>query len=249
MIHLKSPDDIERIFEASRIVGEVHDELSKLIEPGISTAELDAFAEDLILKRKARPAFKGYRNYPATLCTSINEEVVHGIPSHKRKLREGDLVGIDLGAFLDGWYGDAARSYTVGKVGRIAAKLEKVTRECLFLAIDVMAPGNRLRDIGRAVQTHAESNGFSVVRQFVGHGIGRNLHEDPQVPNYVASGPNPRLKEGMVLAVEPMVNEGSYEIEVLNDGWTAVTADGKLSAHWEHTIAVTADGPRILTLN
>jgi methionyl aminopeptidase len=247
MIQLKRPEDIEKLFEAGQIVAEVHDELTKLIEPGISTAELDAFAENLIRKRKAIPAFKGYQGFPATLCTSVNDQVVHGIPSPKVKLAEGDLIGIDLGAILDGWYGDAARSHIVGKGSRKAVQLNQVTHDSLFRAIDTMVPGNRLGDIGYAVQSYVESFGYSVVRQFVGHGIGRAMHEEPQVPNYGQRGKGLRLKAGMVLAVEPMINVGHYDVRVLDDNWTVVTADGSLSAHWEHTIAITDEGPRILT--
>ena len=247
MVQIKSPDEIERIFEAGRIVAEVLDELGRMIEPGVTTAELDRAAESLILRRKAKPAFKGYRGYPATICASINAEVVHGIPSPRRRLKDGDLVGIDLGALLGGWYGDAARSYLVGRRAGTAERLSRATREALERAVAVMVPGNRLGDIGNAVQSRVEPEGFSVVRQFVGHGIGRELHEDPQVPNYGRPGRGLRLQEGMVLAVEPMINEGVCDVEVLDDGWTVVTADGKLSAHWEHTVAITASGPRILT--
>ena len=247
MIHLKSRDDIERIFEAGQIVAEVHDELARRIEPGVSTAELDAFAEDLIRRRKAEPAFKGYRGFPATLCTSVNEVVVHGIPNRRQKLREGDIIGIDLGVLLNGWYGDAARTHQVGRVSETAETLNRETRASLCKAIEILVEGNHLGDIGHAVQSHVGAFGFSVVRQFVGHGVGRALHEDPQVPNYGSPGSGIRLKEGMVLAIEPMINEGTEEVEVLKDGWTVVTADCKLSAHWENTIAMTADGPRILT--
>lgn len=247
MIHLKSADDIEKLFEAGQIVAEIHDELTKLIEPGISTAELDAFAENLIRKRKATPAFKGYHGFPATLCTSLNDQVVHGIPSRKVKLAEGDLIGIDLGVVLDGWYGDAACTHIVGKGSQLAQTLNRVTHDALYRAIDQMVPGNRLGDIGYAVQSYVESFGFSVVRQFVGHGIGRAMHEEPQVPNYGQRGKGLRLKAGMVLAVEPMINVGTYDVRVLGDNWTVVTADGSLSAHWEHSVAITDDGPRILT--
>ncbi len=246
MIHLKSHDEIERLFEVGQIVGEVHDRIGKMVERGISTAELDAKAENMIRKRGAKPAFKGYSGYPATACISINEEVVHGIPSKKRRLKEGDLVSIDLGAILKGWYGDAARSYVVGE-NPIALDLERATHQSLWNAIEVMVPGAYLGDIGHAVQSYVEPLGYSVVRDFVGHGIGRALHEEPQIPNYGIPRRGVKLRAGMVLAVEPMINLGSYEINILKDGWTAVTNDGKLSAHWEHSIAVTEGGPRVLT--
>ncbi len=248
MIHLRSAEEIDRIFEAGQIVAEVHNELKKLIAPGVSTLELDRVAEDLILRRGGVPAFKGYQGFPATLCTSINDEVVHGIPSATRTLKDGDLIGIDLGVILGGWYGDAAQTHLVGEhVSDVARRLSQDTRDSLYKGIEKMLPGNRLGDIGHAVQQHVEARGFSVVRQFVGHGVGRALHEDPQVANYGPAGRGPRLREGMVLAIEPMVNEGTYEVRVLDDEWTVVTADGKLSAHWEHSIAITAGGPRILT--
>ncbi len=247
MIHLKSPDEIERVFEAGQIVAGVHEALGKMVEPGVTTAELDAFAEDYIRKHKATPSFKGYNGYPASVCISINEEIVHGIPSPKRKIKDGDLVSLDVGATLNGWIGDAARSHVAGSASETAKRLNEATKESLARAIAVMLPGNRLGDIGHAVQSYVEPFGFSVVRQFVGHGVGRKLHEDPQVPNYGLPGTGIRLKEGMVLAVEPMINEGVYDLRILDDGWTAVTADGKLSAHWEHSIAITKDGPRILT--
>ena len=226
MIHLKSHDEIERIFEAGKIVAEAHEAVETLIEPGISTLELDAAAERVIRQRKAKPAFLGYQGYPATLCASINEEVVHGIPSAKRILKDGDLIGIDLGAIINGWFGDAARSHIVGKGSKVAEKLNQATRESLQEAIHVMLPGKRLGDIGHAVQAYVEKRGFSVVRQFVGHGIGKALHEDPQVMNYGRRNTGVRLQEGMVLAVEPMINEGVFEVEILDDGWTVVTQDG-----------------------
>jgi len=247
MIHLKSPDEIERLFEAGQLVKQVHDELEKLVAPGISTAELDAFAEALILKNKAQPAFKGYHGYPATLCVSINHEVVHGIPSPKRKIKDGDLVSIDLGVIIGGWFGDAARTHLAGNASADMKKLSDATRDSLMKAVTVMLPGNRLGDIGHAVQSTVEPLGYSVVRDFVGHGIGRAMHEDPQIPNYGQPGTGIRLKEGMVLAVEPMVNAGTWEVKVLRDGWTVVTRDQKPSAHWEHTVAITKDGPRVLT--
>ncbi len=238
--------------QASRIVAEVLAEVAAAARPGVSTLELDRMAEELTLKRGARPAFKGYRphevEYRHSLCVSINEEIVHGIPKAGRKLKPGDIVGLDFGVVYQGYFGDAARTVAIGKVSPQAERLMRVTRDALYAAIEQARVGNRISDIGRAVQRLAEDAGFSVVTDFAGHGIGRKLHEDPQVPNYFRTGmPNPRLQEGMVLAIEPMVNEGTAELEILDDGWTAVTADGKLSAHFEHSIAITAAGPEILS--
>ncbi len=248
MILLKNKDELKALRASNRIVAETLQELKNHISPGITTKELDVIAENYIRKNKGKPAFKGYRGYPATLCISINEEVVHGIPG-PRTLKEGDIVSIDVGVFRGGFYGDAAVTVAVGRVSPEAESLMKATEESLYKGIDKIRPGNRLADVSRAVQAHVEANGFSVVRDFVGHGIGRNLHEDPQVPNFFSPSTfNPRLKEGMVLALEPMVNQGSYKVEVLEDGWTAVTKDGKLSAHYEHSIAVTDNGPWILSL-
>ncbi len=248
MISLRTPDEINRLFEAAQIVAEVHEGLKNLVNPGISTFELDRIAEDLILKRGARPSFKGYNGFPFASCMSLNEQIVHGFPSKKTILKVGDLISIDLGAIYKGWHGDAARSYVVGDVEGEAASLVKATHESLWKAIEVMFPGNHLGDIGHAVQSHVEPLGYSVVRDFVGHGIGRKLHEEPQVPNYGIPGRGVKLRPGMVLAVEPMINAGSYEIKILKDGWTAVTIDGKLSAHWEHDIAITENGPKVLSL-
>ena len=233
--------------EAGRLVGDVLTELSSLVAPGVSTADLDDVAEKRIVAAGAIPAFKGYHGYPATICASINEEVIHGIPSGRRELVEGDIVSIDVGAALDGYYGDSAITLPVGKVSEQAARLLRATEESLYKAIEVVKPGARVSDIGHAVQKHVEAAGFSVVREFVGHGIGQKMHEEPQVPNYGEPGRGPRLSEGMVLAIEPMVNAGRPAVRVLSDGWTAVTRDGSLSAHFEHTVAVTADGPWILT--
>ncbi len=233
--------------EAGRLVGEVLTELSAHVAPGVSTRDLDALAEERITKAGAIPAFKGYHGYPATICASVNEEVIHGIPSARRVLREGDVISIDVGASLDGYFGDSAVTLPVGPVSEEAARLLGVTEEALYKAIDCVVAGNRISDIGHAVQRHVEASGFSVVREFVGHGIGRRMHEEPQVPNYGEPGRGPRLSEGMVLAIEPMVNAGKPAVKVLADGWTAVTRDGSLSAHFEHTVAVTADGPWILT--
>jgi methionyl aminopeptidase len=233
--------------EAGRLVGEVLTELMAHIAPGVTTADLDGLAEKRITRAGAVPAFKGYHGYPATICTSINEEVIHGIPSGRRVLNEGDVISIDVGASLDGYYGDSAMTLPVGQVSEDAARLLRVTEESLYKAIESVRSGGRISDIGHAVQHHVEAYGFSVVREFVGHGIGQRMHEEPQVPNYGEPGRGPRLSEGMVLAIEPMVNAGKPAVKVLADGWTAVTRDGSLSAHFEHTVAVTADGPWILT--
>ena len=233
--------------EAGRLVGEVLTELTARVKPGVTTAELDELAEARIRKAGATPAFKGYHGYPATICASINEEVIHGIPSGRRVLNEGDVISIDVGASLDGYFGDSAVTLAVGKVSEEAATLLRVTEESLFKAIERVRPGGRISDIGHAVQAHVEAYGFSVVREFVGHGIGQRMHEEPQVPNYGEPGRGPRLAEGMVLAIEPMVNAGKPAVKVLGDGWTAVTRDRSLSAHFEHTVAVTTNGPWILT--
>lgn len=229
-----------------RIVGTVLDELKGVICPGVSTKEIEELADSRIRALGGRPAFKGYRGYPASICASVNEEVVHGIPS-SRKLREGDTVGIDIGVFAEGFYGDAAYTFAVGTINAAARKLLSVTEESLYRGIEQAVEGNRVNDISHAIQSHVERNGFSVVRTFVGHGIGRELHEEPQVPNYGLPGRGPRLREGMTLAIEPMVNEGGPDVIVLEDGWTTVTADRRRSAHYEHTVLVTAKGPRILT--
>ncbi len=233
--------------EAGRLVGEVLTELAAHVAPGVTTADLDELAEKRILRAGAIPAFKGYHGYPATICASINDEVIHGIPSGRRLLNEGDVISIDVGAALDGYFGDSAITLAVGQVSEEAATLLRVTDESLYKAIDAVKLGGRVSDIGHAVQKHVEAYGFSVVREFVGHGIGQKMHEEPQVPNYGEPGRGPRLTEGMVLAIEPMVNAGKAAVKVLADGWTAVTRDGSLSAHFEHTVAVTADGPWILT--
>ena len=233
--------------EAGRLVGDVLTELAARVAPGVTTADLDELAETRILKAGATPAFKGYHGYPATICASVNDEVIHGIPSSRRVLNEGDVISIDVGAALDGYFGDSAITLAVGRVSEAAATLLRVTDESLYKAIDAVKLGGRISDIGHAVQHHVEAYGFSVVREFVGHGIGQKMHEEPQVPNYGEPGRGPRLTEGMVLAIEPMVNAGKPAVKVLADGWTAVTRDGSLSAHFEHTVAVTADGPWILT--
>ncbi len=251
MILLKTREEIAVMRRANQIVAEILEELAAAVRPGIMTDELDRIAEELTYKNGARPAFKGYRPgdvpYPKSLCVSVNEEIVHGIPS-KRKLKVGDIVGLDFGVVYHGFYGDAARTVAVGAIPPKAARLLRVTREALYKAIEQCRAGNRISDLALAVQNYAEHAGFSVVEEFAGHGIGRSLHEDPHVPNYFRPGmPNPRLAEGMVLAIEPMVNEGTARLRILRDGWTAVTADGKLSAHFEHSVAITKNGPEILS--
>jgi methionyl aminopeptidase len=244
----KSPAEIEKMRRSGRIVREVLDHVRTLVQPGASTMDLERAAEQKMKDLGAKPAFKGYYDYPCVLCTSINEEIVHGIPSEKRLLKDGDIVSVDCGVVLDGYYGDAAITVPVGEqITPEMQKLLKVTEESLYRGIEKVLIGNSVGDIGEAVQRHVESNGFSVVREFVGHGIGTRLHEEPQVPNYRSGGPNPRLREGMVLAIEPMVNYGKPEARVLSDKWTAVTADGSYSAHFEHCVAVTKAGPVILT--
>ncbi|MBI3614925.1 MAG: type I methionyl aminopeptidase [Candidatus Omnitrophica bacterium] len=246
MIELKSPSQLERMREAGRIVAKVIEMLKKEVRPGITTAELDEMAGEKIRQEGGKPAFKGYRGFPGNICASVNEEVVHGIPS-RRKLKEGDIVGLDVGATVEGYFGDAAVTVAVGQISQEAADLMAVTQAALAEGIAFARPGNRLSDISHAVQRTVESRGYSVVRDFVGHGIGTELHEPPQIPNYGKPGFGPVLKEGMVLAIEPMVNQGGAAVEVLADGWTAVTKDRKLSAHFEHTVAVTESGPEILT--
>jgi methionyl aminopeptidase len=247
MVICKSPAEIEKMHQAGMIVWGALEKMRAMIKPGISTKELDAFAEDYTVKQHARPAFKGYRGYPGSVCTSINQEVVHGIPSPSRKLRDGDILSMDFGVELNGYFGDAALTVPVGKISPAREKLLRITRESLERAIEKVRPGNRLGDVSAAVQQWVEKNGYSVVREFVGHGIGTRMHEDPQIPNYGTPGQGPRLQEGMVLAIEPMVNIGSPAVKGLDDDWTAVTADGSDSAHFEHTVAVTANGPWILT--
>jgi methionyl aminopeptidase len=254
MIIRKTPDDLQKMRRSGLLVSKVLSELEAMLREGITTLELEQAAEKMICDAGARPAFKGYyvpaagSAYPFVLCTSVNEQVVHGMPSAKRALKKGDIVSIDTGAKLDGFYGDAAVTLAVGEVDARTLELMRVTRESLELGIEQMRPGNRLSDVCGAVERHVVGNGFSVVREYVGHGIGTQLHEEPQVPNYVdRRSANPRLKEGMVLAIEPMVNAGRAETRVLSDGWTAVTRDGLNSAHFEHTVAVTADGPWVLT--
>jgi methionyl aminopeptidase len=246
MIILKNPQEIATMREGNRILARLFEHLAPLIHPGITTAELDKEAEIFIHSYNALPAFKGYRGYPATLCTSINEEVIHGIPG-PRILKGGDIISIDVGAFHDGFFSDAAKTFTVGKVSKKALRLMDVTEKALYEGINHAVTGNHLHDISEAIQRVVESAGFNVVREFVGHGIGRTLHEDPQIPNFGKKGTGLPLQAGMTLAIEPMVNEGSWRVFIRNDGWTAVTADGSLSAHFEHSIAITADGPMILS--
>jgi methionyl aminopeptidase len=244
----KSQSEIEKMRKSGRIVREILDELRSMVAPGVTTMDLEKAAERKIWKSGAKPAFKGYYDYPCVLCTSVNEEIVHGIPSEKRVLKAGDIVSIDCGVVLDGYYGDAAITVAVGdSVSPERQKLMEVTEQSLYKAIEQVKIGNRVSDIGAAVQEYVEANGFSVVREFVGHGIGTKLHEEPQVPNFRSGGADTRLREGMVLAIEPMVNSGRPEAKVLDDKWTAVTADGSSSAHFEHCVAVTKDGPLILT--
>jgi methionyl aminopeptidase len=245
-IILKSPQEIEKMRRSNRIVAEILQEMKLAAKPGVTTGELDKLAQALLAKRKARSAFKGYNGYPAALCTSVNEEIIHGIPS-ERILREGDILSLDFGVIYDDYYGDAALTLPIGRISAEAERLLRVAEEALYLGIDRARPENRLLDISAAIQRHVESHGFSVVRDFVGHGIGKHLHEKPQVPNFGDAGLGVRLKPGMTLAIEPMINAGSYEVVILGDGWTAVTKDKSLSAHFEHSVAVTENGPSILS--
>ena len=247
MVICKSPVELEKMHRAGLLVWGALERMRGMVRPGISTKELDEFAESYTVENKAHPAFKGYRGYPGSVCTSINQEVVHGIPSASRRVREGDILSMDFGVELDGYFADSALTVPVGKIAPEREKLLRVTRESLEHAIDKVRPGNRLGDVSAAVQEWVEKNGFSVVREFVGHGIGTRMHEDPQLPNYGTPGQGARLQEGMVLAIEPMVNTGGPAVRVLDDDWTAVTADGSDSAHFEHTVAVTKNGPWILT--
>jgi methionyl aminopeptidase len=246
MIILKSKTEIEKMAVACRIVAEVLEVLVCTVRPGLTTLELDSLAERSIRTRGGVPAFKGYRGFPNTLCVSLNEQVVHGIPS-KRRLRAGDIVGLDLGAKWEGYYGDAAVTIPVGEIPSESQRLLATAREALYMGVKEVGPGKHLSDISHAIQSYVEARGYSVVRTFVGHGIGTALHEEPQVPNFGPPGRGPRLKSGIVLAIEPMVNIGGADVEILNDGWTVVTTDGQLSAHFEHTVAITDEGPQILT--
>jgi methionyl aminopeptidase len=246
MINLKSKREIDIMRDASRIVATVLEELRHCCKAGILTRELDQVAEERTAQHGAEPAFKGYRGYPRALCTSINQQVVHGIPGD-RELREGDIVGLDFGVLYKGYFGDAAITVPIGEISSETNKLLQVTEECLYLGIEQMVPENHLSDLSRAIQVHAESNGFAVVKEFGGHGIGKSLHEDPMVLNYVVNGRGTKFKPGLVLAIEPMVNMGTDRVQIISDGWTVVTIDGKPSAHFEHTVAITENGPEILT--
>ena len=247
MIILKSDREIEYMRDAGRIVAETHEEVRKAVRPGISTLELDKIAEKYIKSQGAIPAFKGYYGFSGSICASVSCEVVHGIPKKERKLKNGDNISIDIGAMVNGYNGDAAITHPVGDIDEEMEKLLRITEESLYKGIEKAIAGNRLGDISHAVQTHAENNGFGVVRDYVGHGIGRRIHEDPQIPNYGNAGHGPRLSAGMTLAIEPMLNAGTWEVKTLADGWTVVTKDGKPSAHFEHTIAITDGKPEILT--
>lgn len=247
MIILKSARELNYLYDAGQVVAKAHKEVAKAVKPGVSTLELDRIAEDFIVKSQAKPAFKGYQGFPATICASVNEEVVHGIPSSLRQVKSGDIISVDIGAVLNDYVGDAAVTLPVGEVDREVQDLLKVTEESLYQGIEKALVDNRLSDISHAVQTYVEAHNYSVVRDFVGHGIGRNMHEEPQIPNFGIPGRGPRLKAGMTLAIEPMVNMGTYEVETLLNNWTVVTKDRKWSAHFEHTIAVTDRGPWILT--
>jgi methionyl aminopeptidase len=246
MIIRKSKREIETMRRANQIVAETHALLADEIEPGITTEEIDQLAEEYITGQGAKPAFKGYRGFPKTVCVAVNEQVVHGIPD-KRELKPGDIIGLDIGAVIDDYYGDAAQTLPVGEISAEAENLLQITEESLYKGIEQVKVGNRISDISAAVQEHVEAAGYSVVRKFVGHGVGQKMHEDPQVPNFGSPGRGPRLKEGMVLAIEPMVNIGTYEVETLDDGWTVVTKDRELSAHFEHSVAITESGPDILS--
>jgi methionyl aminopeptidase len=246
MITLKSKREIGIMRDASKIVATILEELRQYCKAGICTRELDRVAEERTRQQGAEPAFKGYRGYPSALCTSINNQVVHGIPGDT-VLKEGDIVGLDFGVLCNGYFGDATITVAIGEIPSETKKLLRVTEECLYLGIEKMVPENHLSDLSRAIQVHAESNGFSLVKEFGGHGIGKHLHEDPMVLNYVSNGRGIKLRPGLVLAVEPMVNMGTDSVQILSDGWTVVTLDGKPSAHFEHTVAITENGPEILT--
>lgn len=246
MIYLKSGKEIELMREAGKIVAETHELIREAAKPGVATKELDEIAEKHILKRGSTPAFKGYGGFPASICTSVNHEVVHGIPGLKT-LKDGDIISVDIGSIYKGYYGDAARTHAIGNVSQQAQELIDVTKQSFYEGIKFAKTGYRLSDISHAIQTYVESKGFSVVRNYVGHGIGTNMHEEPQIPNYGPPGKGPRLKKGMVLAIEPMINIGTYEVKVLSDDWTVVTLDGEYSAHYEHTVVITDDEPEILT--
>ncbi len=248
MIIIKSDMELTYMKNAGRVVAETLAMIEKVIRPGVTTAEIDKLAETFIRSHGAIPSFKGYGGFPASICASVNDVVIHGIPSN-RILKDGDIISIDCGAILNGYHGDAARTFAVGSISNEAQKLIEVTRDSFFKAVEKAVVGNRLTDISAAVQRHAEDFGYSVVRDFVGHGIGKSMHEDPQVPNYGVAGKGPKLVHGMVLAIEPMINIGTYKVKIKPDGWTVVTSDGCLSAHYENTVAITNNGPEILTLS
>lgn len=247
MIYLKSQRELTLMRQAGRIVAMAHEAIKEAIVPGITTLELDAIANKVITDQGASAAFKGYQGFPGSICASVNEEVVHGIPNH-RPLKEGDIISIDIGVNYNGYFGDAAKTHPVGRVSKEAQTLIEVTRQSFYEALKVCAVGNRLSDIGHAIQSYTETRGYGVVRDLVGHGIGTSLHEDPQVANYGVPGKGPRLQAGMVLAIEPMINIGSYHVETLEDHWTVVTIDRSLSAHYEHSVAITDNGPELLTI-
>jgi methionyl aminopeptidase len=248
MVVLKSDREIEILRKANLIVFEVLELLESMAKPGVTTEDMDRAAAELTKKRGGKPAFKGYLGYPANLCASVNEQVVHGIPSRKQVLEDGDIIGVDYGVIYEGFVGDSARTIAIGKASERAQALMKTTKEALFKGIEAAQVGNRISDIGKAVEDHVTPHGYSVVRDFVGHGVGRKLHEDPQIPNYYNPANSMKLKAGMTIAIEPMINEGTHEVEILADDWTVVTRDGKLSAHFEHSIAITPKGPYILSL-
>ena len=248
-VTIKSKHEIQLMREAGKRLEDVHNQLAEIIRPGISTLEIDQFGEKAIRAYGCIPNFLNYNGYPASICVSVNDEVVHGIPKKNRILQEGDIVRLDAGLIYEGYHSDAARTYGVGKISDEAARLIRVTRESFFEGIKLAQPGNHLFDISEAIQNHVESNGFSIVRDLVGHGIGTHLHEDPQIPNFKEKRKGMKLRPGMTLAIEPMVNEGTFEVEWLDDDWTVVTADGSLAAHYENTIAITEDGYEILTLS
>jgi methionyl aminopeptidase len=248
MIIIKTDKEIEYMRQAGKVVANTLLKLEEVVKPGITTAELDRIAEEYIVKQNAKPSFKGYNGFPGSICTSVNKEVVHGIPSKKVVLQEGDIVSVDCGAILNGYQGDAARTFAVGKISEEAQKLIEVTKQSFFKGVEKAIVGNRLTDISAAIQTYAESFGYSIVREYVGHGIGKDMHEDPEVPNYGRPGRGPKLTQGIMLAIEPMVNAGEYRVETESNDWTVVTIDGSLSAHYENTVAILDDGPEILTL-
>ncbi|NEZ46638.1 type I methionyl aminopeptidase [Clostridium niameyense] len=249
MIIIKNDTEIEYMRQAGKVVADTLELLEKSIKPGMSTKDLDKIAEDFILSKNAKPSFKGYYGFPASVCTSVNNEVVHGIPNENTILKEGDIISVDCGAILNGYQGDAARTFAVGNISDEASKLIEVTRNSFFKGIEKARVGNRLTDISSAIQEYVENFGFSVVRDYVGHGIGKSMHEDPEVPNFGRPGRGPKLVKGMCLAIEPMVNIGQYYVNVERNNWTVVTADGSLSAHYENTVAILDEGPEITTLN